>query len=150
MWPLTWKPALEPAERASQAHEWSRWLTAFRPPNHLSTLEAAAWLPYPYSYILFILRSVSFDVSNVVPCLSVRVLLTVIDTTASDARSHIHLVYISTTNMKFGKNLARNQVPEWEGNYIKYKALKKLINSAAELGEHGQEPDLASRLCHIC
>lgn len=34
--------------------------------------------------------------------------------------------------MKFGRNLPRNQVPEWATAYIKYKNLKKLIKSAAE------------------
>ncbi|KAL9594613.1 MAG: hypothetical protein Q9219_006943 [cf. Caloplaca sp. 3 TL-2023] len=34
--------------------------------------------------------------------------------------------------MKFGRNLPRNQVPEWASAYIKYKSLKKLIKSAAE------------------
>ncbi|KAL8731180.1 MAG: hypothetical protein Q9166_003587 [cf. Caloplaca sp. 2 TL-2023] len=34
--------------------------------------------------------------------------------------------------MKFGRNLPRNQVPEWATAYIKYKSLKKLIKSAAE------------------
>ncbi|KAI4121970.1 MAG: hypothetical protein LQ338_006067 [Usnochroma carphineum] len=33
--------------------------------------------------------------------------------------------------MKFGRNLPRNQVPEWADAYIKYKSLKKLIKSAA-------------------
>ncbi|KAL6719543.1 Glycerophosphocholine phosphodiesterase [Lecanora helva] len=40
--------------------------------------------------------------------------------------------------MKFGRNLPRNQVPEWATSYIKYKGLKKLIKSAAadaKLGE---------------
>ncbi|KAL8831834.1 MAG: hypothetical protein Q9170_005130 [Blastenia crenularia] len=34
--------------------------------------------------------------------------------------------------MKFGRNLPRNQVPEWASTYIKYKSLKKLIKSAVE------------------
>ena len=50
--------------------------------------------------------------------------------------------------MKFGHNLPRNQVPEWDGNYINYKGLKKLIKSAAENGRQGDEPDLASRFRH--
>ncbi|KAL8974194.1 MAG: hypothetical protein Q9197_001568 [Variospora fuerteventurae] len=37
--------------------------------------------------------------------------------------------------MKFGRNLPRNQVPEWATTYIKYKSLKKLINSAAETAD---------------
>ncbi|MCJ1394861.1 Glycerophosphocholine phosphodiesterase [Xylographa bjoerkii] len=34
--------------------------------------------------------------------------------------------------MKFGRNLPRNQVPEWAFSYINYKALKKLIKNVAE------------------
>ena len=34
--------------------------------------------------------------------------------------------------MKFGRNLPRNQVPEWASTYIKYKSLKKLIKLAAD------------------
>ncbi|MCJ1473296.1 Glycerophosphocholine phosphodiesterase [Lambiella insularis] len=34
--------------------------------------------------------------------------------------------------MKFGRNLPRNQVPEWASSYINYKALKKLIKTAAQ------------------
>ncbi|MCJ1383165.1 Glycerophosphocholine phosphodiesterase [Xylographa soralifera] len=34
--------------------------------------------------------------------------------------------------MKFGRNLPRNQVPEWASSYINYKALKKLIKNVAE------------------
>lgn len=45
--------------------------------------------------------------------------------------------------MKFGHNLPRNMVPEWSASYIKYKALKKLIKSAAEAKRLGEEPDLA-------
>ncbi|KAI4191895.1 MAG: hypothetical protein LQ346_004563 [Caloplaca aetnensis] len=37
--------------------------------------------------------------------------------------------------MKFGRNLPRNQVPEWDTAYIKYKSLKKLINSAADTAD---------------
>ena len=51
--------------------------------------------------------------------------------------------------MKFGRNLPRNQVPEWATSYINYKGLKKLIKAAAqERGEGKQEgdnPDLAGR-----
>lgn len=49
--------------------------------------------------------------------------------------------------MKFGRNLPRNVVPEWSASYIKYKALKKLIKSAAENVKAGQEADLAGELC---
>ncbi|KAJ5803003.1 uncharacterized protein N7503_005453 [Penicillium pulvis] len=45
--------------------------------------------------------------------------------------------------MKFGRNLAQFTVPEWSASYIKYKALKKLIKSAAEKVKAGQEADLA-------
>ncbi|KAI2789760.1 hypothetical protein POX_d05257 [Penicillium oxalicum] len=45
--------------------------------------------------------------------------------------------------MKFGRNLPQFTVPEWSASYIKYKALKKLIKSAAEQIKTGQEPDLA-------
>ncbi|KAF5859617.1 Glycerophosphocholine phosphodiesterase [Aspergillus alliaceus] len=45
--------------------------------------------------------------------------------------------------MKFGRNLSRNVVPEWNSSYIKYKALKKLIKSAAEDVKAGHEADLA-------
>lgn len=37
--------------------------------------------------------------------------------------------------MKFGRNLPRNQVPEWASTYIKYKSLKKLIKSAADTAD---------------
>ncbi|KAL8882235.1 MAG: hypothetical protein Q9198_000734 [Flavoplaca austrocitrina] len=37
--------------------------------------------------------------------------------------------------MKFGRNLPRNQVPEWASTYIKYKRLKKLIKLAAETAD---------------
>ena len=43
--------------------------------------------------------------------------------------------------MKFGRNLPRNQVPEWSSHYIKYKSLKKLIKTAAETSSHGGVPD---------
>ena len=45
--------------------------------------------------------------------------------------------------MKFGRNLPRNQVPEWATHYIKYKALKKLIKSASEAVKFGQTADTA-------
>ena len=45
--------------------------------------------------------------------------------------------------MKFGRNLARNQVPEWASSYIKYKALKKLIKS----GGRGREAWGRGRYC---
>jgi glycerophosphodiester phosphodiesterase len=49
--------------------------------------------------------------------------------------------------MKFGRNLPRNQVPEWASNYINYKKLKKLIKSASENSrqQDGSNPDLAGR-----
>lgn len=45
--------------------------------------------------------------------------------------------------MKFGRNLPRNQVPQWASDYIDYKGLKKLIKAAAREIKDGQEPDLA-------
>lgn len=45
--------------------------------------------------------------------------------------------------MKFGRNLSRNQVPEWATSYIKYKALKKLIKSVAEESKRGEGADTA-------
>ncbi len=45
--------------------------------------------------------------------------------------------------MKFGRNLPRNQVPEWSTSYIQYKALKKLIRSAGEGAKHGEGADTA-------
>ncbi|KKZ63967.1 hypothetical protein EMCG_01721 [[Emmonsia] crescens] len=45
--------------------------------------------------------------------------------------------------MKFGRNLARNVVPEWGSSYIKYKSLKKLIKSEIEAQKEGHDPDLA-------
>lgn len=45
--------------------------------------------------------------------------------------------------MKFGRNLERNQVPEWKASYIKYKALKKLIKSVAEDALLGEGVDTA-------
>jgi glycerophosphodiester phosphodiesterase len=51
--------------------------------------------------------------------------------------------------MKFGRNLPRNQVPEWATSYINYKGLKKLIKAAAQDGDgkpDGDGPDLAGRI----
>ncbi|KAI1327658.1 Glycerophosphoryl diester phosphodiesterase family-domain-containing protein [Xylariaceae sp. FL0255] len=46
--------------------------------------------------------------------------------------------------MKFGRNLPRNQVPEWASFYINYKGLKKLIKAAAAKdGKDGEHVDLA-------
>ncbi|KAF8445528.1 glycerophosphodiesterase GDE1 [Terfezia claveryi] len=46
--------------------------------------------------------------------------------------------------MKFGRSLPRNQVPEWAGSYINYKALKRLIKSEVEAVRSGsREPDIA-------
>ncbi|KAK4228446.1 Glycerophosphodiester phosphodiesterase GDE1 [Podospora fimiseda] len=45
--------------------------------------------------------------------------------------------------MKFGKNLPRNQVPEWAPFYIDYKDLKKLIKAAAAASQNGDQVDLA-------
>ncbi|KAK5445148.1 Glycerophosphocholine phosphodiesterase [Exophiala xenobiotica] len=45
--------------------------------------------------------------------------------------------------MKFGRNLPRNQVPEWASAYINYKALKKLIKAAAEGEKQDGNLDLA-------
>ncbi|PHH61514.1 hypothetical protein CDD81_305 [Ophiocordyceps australis] len=39
--------------------------------------------------------------------------------------------------MKFGRNLPRNQVPEWAASYINYKGLKKLVKAAAEKARNG-------------
>lgn len=47
--------------------------------------------------------------------------------------------------MKFGRNLSQFTVPEWSASYIKYKALKKLIKSAAEQVKAGEEADLAGK-----
>ena len=55
--------------------------------------------------------------------------------------------------MKFGRNLPRNQVPEWANSYINYKGLKKLIKNAAS-GDDQQDgcgdPDLAGRRSRSC
>jgi glycerophosphodiester phosphodiesterase len=48
--------------------------------------------------------------------------------------------------MKFGRNLSQFTVPEWSTSYIKYKALKRLIKSAAEQVRAGEEADLAGKL----
>jgi glycerophosphodiester phosphodiesterase len=48
--------------------------------------------------------------------------------------------------MKFGRNLPRNQVPEWASSYINYKGLKKLIKTAAEASKESSELDLAGRV----
>jgi glycerophosphodiester phosphodiesterase len=48
--------------------------------------------------------------------------------------------------MKFGRNLPRNQVPEWASSYINYKGLKKLIKTAAEALNESSELDLAGRV----
>ncbi|RYP09799.1 hypothetical protein DL764_001053 [Monosporascus ibericus] len=45
--------------------------------------------------------------------------------------------------MKFGRNLPRNQVPEWAAFYINYKGLKKLIKAEAEAAKRGERVDLA-------
>lgn len=37
-------------------------------------------------------------------------------------------------------------MPEWATYYIKYKALKKLIKSAAETTKHGEPADTAGKL----
>lgn len=51
--------------------------------------------------------------------------------------------------MKFGRNLPQFIVPEWSASYIKYKALKKLIKSAAEQIKAGEEADLAGKRCLV-
>ena len=48
--------------------------------------------------------------------------------------------------MKFGRNLPRNQVPEWASSYINYKGLKKLIKSASQGDQQDGDPDLAGRM----
>ncbi|KAI1106448.1 glycerophosphodiester phosphodiesterase GDE1, partial [Jackrogersella minutella] len=45
--------------------------------------------------------------------------------------------------MKFGRNLPRNQVPEWASSYINYKGLKKLIKAATNTAKAGEKVDLA-------
>lgn len=49
----------------------------------------------------------------------------------------------SHAKMKFGRNLQRNQVPQWASQYINYKELKKLIKAAASRVRNGEEVDLA-------
>jgi len=45
--------------------------------------------------------------------------------------------------MKFGRNLPRNQVPEWAAFYINYKGLKKLVKGLSETASAGHPVDLA-------
>ncbi|KAK3371342.1 Glycerophosphoryl diester phosphodiesterase family-domain-containing protein [Lasiosphaeria ovina] len=45
--------------------------------------------------------------------------------------------------MKFGRNLPRNQVPEWAASYINYKGLKKLVKALAAAARNGGPVDLA-------
>ncbi|OAA70377.1 glycerophosphodiester phosphodiesterase GDE1 [Cordyceps fumosorosea ARSEF 2679] len=45
--------------------------------------------------------------------------------------------------MKFGRNLPRNQVPEWAASYINYKGLKKLVKAASEKAKEGTTVDPA-------
>ncbi|PHH53864.1 Glycerophosphodiester phosphodiesterase gde1 [Ceratocystis fimbriata CBS 114723] len=45
--------------------------------------------------------------------------------------------------MKFGRNLPRNQVPEWSAFYIDYKDLKKLIKTVQKASKGGETADLA-------
>ncbi|KAK1239521.1 hypothetical protein MKX07_009009 [Trichoderma sp. CBMAI-0711] len=45
--------------------------------------------------------------------------------------------------MKFGRNLPRNQVPEWASAYINYKGLKKIVKAAAEKARNGETVDPA-------
>lgn len=47
--------------------------------------------------------------------------------------------------MKFGRNLPRNQVPEWSTSYIQYKSLKKLIKSAGRDAKRGDSADTAGQ-----
>lgn len=49
-------------------------------------------------------------------------------------------------DMKFGRNLPRNQVPEWASAYINYKGLKKLIKAEAETAKAGKDVDIAEFL----
>lgn len=48
--------------------------------------------------------------------------------------------------MKFGRNLPRNQVPEWASSYINYKGLKKLIKGATDTARCGGTVDTAGML----
>ncbi|KAK6506423.1 Glycerophosphocholine phosphodiesterase [Arthrobotrys conoides] len=45
--------------------------------------------------------------------------------------------------MKFGQNLYRNVVPEWQASYIDYKGLKKRIKRILESTQDETDPDLA-------
>ncbi|KHN98285.1 glycerophosphodiester phosphodiesterase GDE1 [Metarhizium album ARSEF 1941] len=45
--------------------------------------------------------------------------------------------------MKFGRNLPRNQVPEWAASYINYKGLKKLVKALAQKASNGETVDPA-------
>ncbi|EWC47942.1 hypothetical protein DRE_02824 [Drechslerella stenobrocha 248] len=45
--------------------------------------------------------------------------------------------------MKFGQNLYRNVVPEWQISYIDYKGLKKRIKKTLESTHNETDPDLA-------
>ncbi|KAF4510945.1 hypothetical protein G6O67_002790 [Ophiocordyceps sinensis] len=45
--------------------------------------------------------------------------------------------------MKFGRNLPRNQVPEWAAFYINYKGLKKLVKAASQKAINGEAVDPA-------
>ena len=47
--------------------------------------------------------------------------------------------------MKFGHNLARNQVLEWSSSYINYKGLKKLVKAAADVARNGEDLDFAGK-----
>lgn len=61
------------------------------------------------------------------------------------------LVFVESRHlaMKFGRNLSRNQVPEWSSSYINYKGLKKLIKSAAEAAKQEANVDLAGECCLV-
>ena len=54
--------------------------------------------------------------------------------------------------MKFGRNLPRNQVPEWASAYINYKGLKKLMKNTAiaPKNESAEVPDLAGMTGLCC
>ncbi|RKF82953.1 Glycerophosphocholine phosphodiesterase GDE1 [Golovinomyces cichoracearum] len=51
--------------------------------------------------------------------------------------------------MKFGRNLIRNQVPEWSSYYINYKGLRKLIHAAIATSNSDGDVDLAEFLFHL-
>ncbi len=60
-------------------------------------------------------------------------------------KSHKHNTHvlnncISLTNEH---SLPRNQVPEWAGSYINYKALKKLVKALSRAAQDGEQVDLA-------